>query len=52
MRMDTKNTKLLTAEPYFIWVLAPQLETDDPVEAFTESSIVSKKIVGVDPVPF
>jgi D-alanine-D-alanine ligase len=26
----SKHTSLLKAEPYFIWVLAPQLETDDP----------------------
>lgn len=25
-----KHTSLLKAEPYFIWVLAPQLDTDDP----------------------
>jgi len=26
----SKHTSLLKAEPYFIWVLAPQLDTDDP----------------------
>lgn len=25
-----KHTSLLRAEPYYIWVLAPQLDTDDP----------------------
>jgi D-alanine-D-alanine ligase len=26
----SKHTSLLKAEPYFIWVVAPQLDTDDP----------------------
>ncbi len=30
MQHASKHTNLLKAEPYFIWVLAPQLETDDP----------------------
>jgi D-alanine-D-alanine ligase len=30
MQGETRHTNLLKAEPYFIWVLAPQLETADP----------------------
>ena len=30
MAEASRHTKLLKAEPYFIWVLAPQLDTDDP----------------------
>jgi len=30
MNDGSKHTSLLKAEPYFIWVLAPQLDTDDP----------------------
>lgn len=30
MTEGSKHTSLLKAEPYFIWVLAPQLDTDDP----------------------
>lgn len=30
MQGEPKHTNLLKAEPYFIWVLAPQLETEDP----------------------
>jgi len=26
----SKHTSLLKAEPYFVWILAPQLDTDDP----------------------
>ena len=30
MSVGSKHTSLLKAEPYFVWVLAPQLDTDDP----------------------
>ena len=30
MSDGSKHTSLLKAEPYFTWVLAPQLDTDDP----------------------
>jgi D-alanine-D-alanine ligase len=30
MTDGSKHTSLLKAEPYFVWVLAPQLDTDDP----------------------
>jgi D-alanine-D-alanine ligase len=30
MQNASKHKNLLKAEPYFIWVLAPQLDTDDP----------------------
>ena len=30
MSDGSKHTSLLKAEPYFVWVVAPQLDTDDP----------------------
>ena len=30
MTDGSKHTSLLKAEPYFVWIVAPQLDTDDP----------------------
>jgi D-alanine-D-alanine ligase len=30
MSEGSKHTSLLKAEPYFVWIVAPQLDTDDP----------------------